>query len=50
MEERAQGQFEMLLIAVVVVTLAAGTALYIKTIANSGAQAVQQQANDNTNN
>ncbi len=50
MEERAQGQFEMLLIAVVVVVLAAGTALYIKTVANSGTQAIQDQANQNTNN
>lgn len=40
MEEKAQGQLELLVLAAVVVVLASGTAIFIKSIASAGSDAV----------
>jgi hypothetical protein len=50
MEETAQGQFEVLLIAVIAVVLATGAALYVKSTANAATTAIQDTADTNTNN
>ena len=50
MEERAQGQFELLLVAVIVIGVAAAAALYMKYTANTASGAVNTAAKSNPNN
>lgn len=40
MEEKAQGQLELLLLAAVVVVIASGTAIFIKSVASAGSDAI----------
>lgn len=44
MEERAQGQLELLVLAAIVVVLASGTAIFIKSIATAGSDAIVDAA------
>ena len=44
MEERAQGQLELLVLAAVVVVLASGTAIFIKSVATAGSDAIVDAA------
>ncbi len=49
MEETAQGQFEVILIAVLVIVIATSTALFIKSVATTTGSAVQNVAEENAN-